>query len=258
MDLHLAGRSYLVTGASSGLGFASAAALNADGANVLMSSRDLARIEAASAQLTHPEHSRAVAADNGNEKSAQALVTETVENFGAINGAILSVGGPPAGTMDAVSEDQWRDAFESVFLGGLRLARAVLDAALSAPEPGDVAVTFVLSSSVKSPIPGLAISNGLRPGLAMAAKTLADEYGPRGARVNALLPGRIDTDRVKHLDGLAKNPEEARASAAASIPLRRYGTAEEFGRVAAFVTSPAASYISGVALAVDGGALRTL
>lgn len=258
MDLHLGGRSYLVTGASSGLGFASAAALNADGANVMITSRDKTRIDEAQARLKHPELSRAIVADNAQESSAQALVSQSLEAFGAINGAILSVGGPPAGTMDAISDEQWRNAFESVFLGGLRLARAVLDAALAAPNSGDVAVTFVLSSSVKSPIPGLAISNGLRPGLAMAAKTLADEYGPRGARVNALLPGRIDTDRVKHLDGLAQNPDQARANAAAAIPLRRYGTAEEFGRVAAFITSPAASYISGVALAVDGGALRTL
>ena len=136
------------------------------------------------------------------------------------------------------------------------LARAVLDTPFD-PASG-MAVTLVLSSSVKSPIPGLAISNGLRPGLAMAAKTLADEYGPRGGRVNVLLPGRIDTDRVKSLDAGTGDAEASKAKAEAGIPLGRYGTPEEFGRVAAFVTSPAASYLTGIAIPVDGGALRTL
>ena len=136
------------------------------------------------------------------------------------------------------------------------MARAVLDEPFE-PE-AQMAVTMVLSSSVKSPIPGLAISNGLRPGLAMAAKTLADEYGPRGGRVNVLLPGRIDTDRVRSLDAGSGDAEATRAKNEVAIPLGRYGTPEEFGRVAAFVTSPAASYLSGIALPVDGGSLRTL
>jgi 3-oxoacyl-[acyl-carrier protein] reductase len=111
---------------------------------------------------------------------------------------------------------------------------------------------------VKSPIPGLAISNGLRPGLAMVAKTLADELGPNGIRVNGLLPGRIATDRLKELDSKGGDPEGARRASEKAIPLRRYGSPEEFGRVAAFVLSPVASYISGAMIPVDGGALRTL
>ncbi|MCU1586583.1 MAG: family oxidoreductase, partial [Frankiales bacterium] len=146
---------------------------------------------------------------------------------------------------------QWQGAFDSVFLGSVRACRAVV-AALPA-EGGSIGL--VLSTSVKSPVGGLAASNGLRPGLAMLAKTMADELGPRGVRVNGLLPGRIDTDRVRSLDG----PDPAaRQRAEEAIPLRRYGEPEEFGRIAAFVLSPAASFLTGSMIPIDGGALRTL
>jgi 3-oxoacyl-[acyl-carrier protein] reductase len=117
------------------------------------------------------------------------------------------------------------------------------------------AIAFVLSSSVKSPIPGLAISNGLRPGLAMLAKTLADEVGPRGIRVLSLAPGRVATARTEALDAASPGRRE---SGEATIPLRRYGQPEEFGRAAAFLISPAASYISGVTVSIDGGAMPCL
>jgi len=113
----------------------------------------------------------------------------------------------------------------------------------------------VLSSSVKSPVGQLAASNGLRPGLAMVAKQLADELGPDGIRVLGLLPGRISTARTAELDARAPG---RRAAAEATIPLRRYGTPEEFGRVAAFLLSPAASYLTGLVVPVDGGMLRSL
>jgi 3-oxoacyl-[acyl-carrier protein] reductase len=111
---------------------------------------------------------------------------------------------------------------------------------------------------VKSPVSGLAISNGLRPGLAMVAKTLADELGPRAIRVNCALPGRIDTDRSRELDAAAIDPVAARQALEAQIPLGRYGYPEEFARAAVFLLSPAASYVTGTALAVDGGLLRGL
>ena len=113
----------------------------------------------------------------------------------------------------------------------------------------------MLSTSVKAPVGGLAASNGLRPGLGMLAKTMADELGPRGVRVNGLLPGRVATDRLRELDG--PDPDVAARNAAA-IPLRRYGDPAEFGRVAAFLLCPAASYVTGAMVPVDGGALRAL
>ena len=139
-------------------------------------------------------------------------------------------------------------------VGPLRVARSV--ASLLGADGGSIA--FVLSTSVRQPIEGLALSNGLRPGLAMAAKTLADELGLRGVRVNGLLPGRIDTDRAREIDAPSGRPATARRESEAQIPLRRYGTPAEFARVAAFVLSPAASYLSGTMITVDGGATRAL
>lgn len=179
------------------------------------------------------------------------LVAAALEAYGRLDGALVSVGGPPAGPALGLTDEQWRGAFDSVFLGAVRMCRAVVDAL--PPEGGSLGL--VLSTSVKAPIAGLAASNGLRPGLGMLAKTMADELGPRAIRVNALLPGRVDTDRVRDLDG--PDPE-VRRSVEQTIPLRRYGNPEEFGRVAAFVLSPAAGYVTGAMIPVDGGITRAL
>ena len=140
-----------------------------------------------------------------------------------------------------------------MFLGAVRLGREI---GRELPHGGSIA--FVLSSSVRAPIANLAISNGLRPGLAMVAKTLADELGAAGVRVNGLLPGRIGTERVAELDASTGDAEAARETAIGGIPLGRYGEPEEFGRVATFLLSPAASFVTGVMLPVDGGMLRSL
>ena len=253
MDLDLLDRVYIISGASRGLGFATAAELVADGARVLIASRSQESIDAAALTLGTPDRVVAVAADLADADAAERLVAAALRSFGQLDGAVVSVGGPPPGTAAEVDDDAWRSAFDSVFLGPLRLAKAVL-AATESP----VSVTIVLSTSVRSPIAGLAVSNGLRPGLAMAAKTLADEYGPRGSRVNVLLPGRIATNRMQQLDDASGNAEESRRRNNAGIPLGRYGKPEEFGRVAAFIASPAASYVSGSVITVDGGATRSL
>jgi 3-oxoacyl-[acyl-carrier protein] reductase len=150
-------------------------------------------------------------------------------------------------------EEHWRTAFESIYLGAVRLARAV---AAACRNGGSIA--FVLSSSARSPLPNLAISNGLRPGLAGVAKTLADELGPGGIRVNSLLPGTIETDRVQELAAQSGDPEGYRRRVEAGVPLRRIGAPEEFGQVAAFVLSPMAAYVTGASIPVDGGTSRQL
>ena len=175
------------------------------------------------------------------------------ESFGRLDGVLVSVGGPPTGSVASTKDEDWVRAFESVFLGAVRVARGVVE---ELGEGGSV--TFVLSSSVRSPIPDLTISNGLRPGLAMVAKTLADEVGPRGIRVNGLMPGRIGTERVAELDASTGDADAARERALKTIPLGRYGEPAEFGRAAAFLMSPASSFITGVMLPVDGGMLRTI
>jgi 3-oxoacyl-[acyl-carrier protein] reductase len=167
---------------------------------------------------------------------------------------LVSVGGPAAGETLGLTDEAWRASFETVFLGALRIARAAV--AVMGEDGGSL--VFVLSTSVKQPIAGLAASNGLRPGLAMLAKTMADELGPRNIRVNGLLPGRIDTDRVRELDGTGAKGRKARTESESRIPLGRYGEPAEFGRVAAFLLSPAASFVSGSMVPVDGGMIRAL
>ncbi|MGW1748145.1 SDR family oxidoreductase [Streptomyces sp. NPDC002092] len=246
MDLGLKNRVYVVTGATRGLGNAAARELLADGAKVVVTGRDEKRVADAAAELGPDAHG--VAVDNADPQAPARLIAAARERFGRFDGILISVGGPPAGFLADNTDDQWRTAFESVFLGAVRLARE----AAAQLEEGAV-IGFVLSASVYEPIPALTISNGLRPGLAGFAKSLADELGPRGIRVVGLLPSRIDTDRVRELDGLSADPEATRAANESRIPLRRYGTPEEFGRTAAFLLSPAASYLTGIMIPVDGG-----
>jgi 3-oxoacyl-[acyl-carrier protein] reductase len=252
MDLGLGEKVFVVTGGSRGLGLAAAAELVAEGARVVLSARDEAELRRAAAGLG-TGRAAWVATDNADPGTPERLATAARAEFGRLDGALISVGGPPGGTALATADDAWRAAFESVFLGAVRLSR-VLGAELSAGG----ALALVLSSSVRVPIPGLALSKGLRPGLAGWAKTLAGELGPRGVRVIGLLPGKMATGRVRELDARHGDPDEVRAATSQGIPLRRYGEPGEFGKVAAFMLSPAASYVTGVMIPVDGGALPSL
>ena len=251
MDLGLAGRTYVVTGGTRGLGLATARVLVDEGARVVVTGRDQHGADAA-ADLLGRDAVVGLGADNGDRAAPERIVATAMARFGSLDGALISVGGPPAGGILDVDDSDWLRAFETILLGGLRLAKAV-----AAAVDSGAAIAFVLSTSVRSPLPNLAISNGLRAGLAMAAKTLADEVGPRGIRVLGLLPGRIATDRLTELDSAGGDAPAARRANEAAIPLRRYGEPEEFGRVAAFALSPAASYITGSMITVDGGSLRT-
>ena len=251
MDLELTDRVYIVTGGARGLGRATAGQLVAEGARVVLSGRNEESLAAAVAELG--DAAVFVTADNADAGTPARLVAAARESFGRLDGVLVSVGGPPTGSVASTKDEDWVRAFESVFLGAVRVARGVVE---ELGEGGSV--TFVLSSSVRSPIPGLTISNGLRPGLAMVAKTLADEVGPRGIRVNGLMPGRIGTERVAELDASTGDADAARERALATIPLGRYGEPEEFGRVAAFVMSDAASWITGTVIPVDGGITRGL
>ena len=251
MDLQLRDRVVIVTGGARGLGRATADCLVAEGARVVLSGRSAESLQAAADELG--DAAVTVVADNADADTPARLVGAARDRWGRLDGALISVGGPPKGAVGAITDEQWTTAFGSVFLGAVRLSREI---GAQLGEGGSLAL--VLSSSVRAPLPEMAISNGLRPGLAMVAKTLADELGPRGVRVNGLLPGRVATERVAELDASTGDAEAARAAAVRTIPLGRYGEPEEFGRVAAFLLSPAASFLSGVMLPVDGGMLRTV
>jgi 3-oxoacyl-[acyl-carrier protein] reductase len=244
MDLGVKDRVYLVTGGTRGLGRATAEQLVAEGARVVISGLGEIETKQAAAELG-ADRALGVAGDNADPATAGTLVAAAVERFGRLDGALVSVGGPPPGPVMEVDDQQWRTSFEAVFLGAVRIARAVADAV-----DRDGSIAFVLSSSVRAPLPGMAISNGLRPGLGMVAKALSDELGPRAIRVNGLMPAWFATGRAAEL--VAAGGDQPLNS------LHRRGTPEEFGRVAAFVLSPAASYLTGAMIAIDGGALPTI
>lgn len=251
--MELQDKVYVVTGGSSGLGYSCAKQLVLQGARVVLSGRDANRCSDAAAEL-EPEKAIGFPADIASPDAANQLAATAMARFGRLDGAVISVGGPPATTALSTTDAQWSESFSTIFLGALRVVHAVsntIDPA--APAPSGASIVAVLSSSVMRPIAGLSISNGLRPGLASALKDLARELGPRGIRINGLLPGRFATDRTFALDARSGSPEAVRKRNEESIPLGRYGDPDEFGKAATFLLSPASSYITGAMIPIDGG-----
>ena len=253
MRLDLNGRSFVVCGASRGLGRATAEELVAHGARVLLAARKPEEVAAALGDAAVPLAVDLTAPD------AAALVSKAVrESFdGRLDGVLVNGGGPPGGRALEYSDEQWSAAFELLLGGPIRLLRE-----LTPLMAGGGSVVIVTSSSVRQPIDGLDTSNVLRPAVAALAKVLARALGP-AIRVNSLAPGRFDTDRVRELDtqraaAAGGDVAAVRERNAAAIPLGRYGDPRELARVAAFLLSDAASYVSGTALQVDGGAVTAV
>lgn len=260
MDLGLQGRTALISAASKGLGFGIARTLAKDGANVSICSRDEASISKAAARLKDETGADplAMVCDVRRPESIQAWVEATVARFGKIDMVLVNAGGPPSGAFMDLTDAQWQEAFELTLMSSVRLIRTAL------PQMNDGgAILTITSSSIQEPIEKLGLSTVMRLGVAGLVKTLADELAPRRIRVNNIVPGRIDTERVAQLDqGVAQRSgitfEQARQQSLQRIPFRRLGTTDEFGAAAAFLLSPAASYITGATLRVDGGMLRSI
>ena len=254
MDLGLGGSRALVGGASRGIGAAIARALAAEGVRVAVVARDMARLQAQAKQIG----GIAVAVDLSTADGPAEAVERANIALGGLDLVVINSGGPPSGTFDAVSEAQWHAAVDGTLLSTTRLLTAALPILRDGHNP---AILLVLSSSVREPIQGLVTSNVLRPGLVGLVKTLVGEIAP--IRINGIAPGRIATDRVASMDEVrartaAISVDEVRRQAESRIPLGRYGDPDEVGRVATFLLSPAASYVNGVIMAVDGGMIRSL
>lgn len=260
MDLGLKGKVAMVAASSKGLGFGVARALAADGAIISMCSRDQESINAAAEKLRGEFGSEVLPAVCDVRKLAdiEAWVNATVERYGKVDSLLVNAGGPPSGMFRDFTDQQWQEAFELTLFSTVRLIRTVI------PHMKDGgAILTVTSSSVREPIERLTLSTVMRSGVAGLVKTLADELAPDGIRVNNLIPGRIDTERVAQLDAATakrtgKSLEQIHNEAVTKIPLRRLGTADEFGAAGAFLLSPAAAYITGATLRVDGGQMRSV
>jgi 3-oxoacyl-[acyl-carrier protein] reductase len=260
MDLGLKGKVALVAAASKGLGFGVARALAREGALISMCSRDQGSIDAAAAKIQSETGAQplSIACDMRDGKSIQAWVDHTVSKWGKIDAVLVNAGGPPSGLFKDLDDAAWQSAFELTLLSTVRLVRSAIP---HMTEGG--AILTITSSSVQEPIERLVLSTAMRSGVVGLVKTLSDELAAQNIRVNNLIPGRIDTDRVAQLDQTAATKlgitvEEVRKQSVQRIPLRRLGSIDEFGAVAAFLLSPAASYLTGTSQRVDGGMMRSV
>jgi 3-oxoacyl-[acyl-carrier protein] reductase len=262
MDLGLKNRIAMVGGASKGLGHAVARALAGEGARVSIASRgaDLVRGAADAIARDTGAEILAVPADLATREGIERWHSATMERFGGVDLLFANTGGPPAGTALGFDDGAWQAAFELLLMSVVRTVRLVVP---SMRARGGGAILVGTSSTVKEPVQLLALSNVMRSGVTSLAKTLSVELAPDRIRVNTLVPGRIATDRLAHLDTVSAQKagisvEEQQKRSAATIPLGHYGAPEEFGRAGAFLLSDAASYITGSAVYVDGGLIKTL
>jgi 3-oxoacyl-[acyl-carrier protein] reductase len=256
MDLGLQDKVAWVLGASSGLGKASAQILANEGAHVAMSARDEAKLEAAADKVG----GSAFPLDVKDGEAIISTASAIEERFGGFDILVANAGGPPPGTFDSFDDDALYDAFTLTTASAWRATKAVLP---SMRARGGGAIVYITSITTKEVVDGLLLSNMMRAAVVGMMKTLARELGPDNIRVVCAAPGHHDTPRVQQLDEARSKAEgkpvdEIRARMASSIPLGRLGDPLEFGNAVAFLASPAASYISGVSLTIDGGQLRSI
>lgn len=263
MELGLAGRVAVVAAASEGLGFAAARALAAEGARLAICSRRADAIERAAQAIRSETGAQvlAVQADVSRAEDVQRFLAEVERRYGQVDVLVTNAGGPRVGTFFELADADWQAAFDLLVMSVVRMVRGVVPLMRRTGRGGSILA--LTSYSLKEPIPGLMLSNTMRAALAGLLKTLSQELGPEGIRVNVIVQGRFDTERVRELDRIRAQregitPEEVVRRYADQIPLRRYGHPDELARVIAFLASDAASYVTGAAVTIDGGLVKGL
>ena len=260
MDLQLKDKRAFVAGSSRGLGFAAALTLAGEGCKVAINSRDGEKVKAAAEKITDETGTQAygIAGDVSDETSADKLIMSAVDALGGLDILITNGGGPPSGSFEIFDEETWQKAVDTSFMSHVRLIRAALPHLRKSSTPSVLTMT---SYTVKQPSPFLVLSNSIRAATVGLTKSLALELGKENIRFNSILPGWTETERVIDLMAFrAKNNnttiEEETAKQTTEIPLGRMGRPQEFANAAVFLVSPAASFIHGVAMAVDGGIIK--
>lgn len=259
MNLQLENKIALVTAASSGLGYATAMQLLHEGAKVAVCGRSIARLKKAYTKLESNKLAL-FETDLNSKEAVDRLIQDTATQFGGLDILITNIGGPPLTTFEDATDKNWIEANDSIVMSAIHLIQAALPYLRKSQSPCILTITSITS---KQPLPGLILSNVYRPAVAGLTKTLSKEFGKYGIRANSILPGYTMTDRLKDgIDFKAKNNhisfEEVTKELAKDIPLGRIGNPQEFANVATFLVSPAASYVNGVMMVVDGGASESL
>ncbi len=262
MDLGLKNKVIMVAGASRGLGYQTARIAAQEGARLSIGSRSEEDITAAAETLQNKTGSRVrgFSLDMRDGQSIGRWVESTVDIYGTIDGVLVNAGGPPAGIFADFDDDEWEKAFQLTLLSAVRLIRETAEVM---KKNGGGSILTLTSISVKEPIPTLILSNVMRSGVVSLMKTVSREFAPFGIRVNNIIPGFFNTDRLKNLDIAAAEQsgepvETVRKKRQADVPLGRYGEPEEFGKSAVFLLSPAAGYVNGHSFVIDGGLLHPL
>jgi len=263
MDLGIRGKVAIVLAASKGLGRACAAALAAEGVNLVIGARNQQVLEEAARQIERTTGSKVLAVPTDVTKAEELvrIADNALREFGHIDILVNNAGGPPAGNFEAFSDEQWQAAFELNLLSAVRMIRLVLP---SMRAQGSGRIINIVSTSVKQPIDNLLLSNSIRPGIIGLAKSLSLELAPANITINNVCPGRILTDRIRQLERIDEkvqqgmSEEEILQKSAQGIPMRRLGRPKEVGALVAFLASQQAAYITGTTIQVDGGQTRSI
>lgn len=257
MNLHLTNKIAIVLAASKGLGKAIATSLSAEGAKVIIGSRDADELNKTAAEITAQTGNEVVAigVDVSNGESIQSLIQQVAVKFGHIDILVNNAGGPPFNKFENFDDEAWQKAFDLNLLSVARTSRLVLP---HMQRTGSGRIINIISGSVKAVLGNSVLSTSMRMGVVGMAKLMADEFGPYNITVNNVAPGMILTDRLKHTIPQGIDPEEGLKEKAKNIPMGRIGKPEELAALVTFLTSGQASYISGTTIQVDGGANRAI